>query len=287
MSLCKLCQKNRSLRNSHISPKFIADWIRNTSVTRKMRRAVVPNKRVQDAEKVKLLCKECEGLFSRLEKYFSENIFKPVIDLYTPVVKYDHRLLKFAVSLSWRQLAVSMQGCPWKVPAHKLAAQKAEKRWREFLLRDVDLNGYEHHLLMLRLVTGAPKIGGTNVNINWYFFRSIDGTIVQNFKEAFIYVKLPGFVFISPLKPEPFGHMVNTLIEKTGKMEFYEQRSDQSIFRFLVERSVEGLSPMATISKRQKAKIEADYYKDENRVQNSYGFKLFLAELGEGIRKER
>lgn len=279
MNLCKLCLKNKPLRNSHIFPYFITDWIHNTSVTGKMRSAVTPNKRVQDTRKVKLLCEDCERLFSGFEKYFSEAIFKPVMNSYNPVLNYDYRLLKFAVSLSWRMLAISMQGCPWKLSAHKLAAEKAEKRWREFLLHDIDLNGYEHYLLMLRLVTGAPKIEGTDININWYFFRTIDGTIVQNSKEAFVYMKLPGFVVISPVKSESFTHMAGTLIEKSGKLRFYEQVPDRGIFRFLFDRSVEALSPAGTISKRQKDKIEADYYKKQNKVQDSYGFKLFLAEI--------
>jgi len=278
MSLCKLCLENKSLKNSHIFPQFITDWIRNTSVTGKMRLAITPNKRVQDTNKVKLLCQDCERLFSGFEKYFSETIFKPVINSYNPVLNYDYKLLKFAVSLSWRMLAVSMQGCPWKIPAHKLAAEKAEKRWREFLLHNTDLNSYEHHLLMLRLVTGAPKIEGTNLNVNWYFFRSIDGTIVQNSKEAFVYMKLPGFVFISPIRPELFAHMAGTLIEKRGKLEFCKQVPNRAIFRFLIGRSVEALSPTGTISKRQKDKIEADYYKNQDKVQDSYGFKLFFAE---------
>jgi len=278
MSLCKLCLKNKPLRNSHIFPQFITDWIRNTSVTGKMRSSVSPNKRVQDTKKVELLCGDCEMIFSEFEKYFSETIFKPVIDSYNPVLNYNHKLLKFAVSLSWRELTISMQVCPWKVPVHKLAAEKAEKRWREFLLYDKDLNGYEHHLLMLRLVTGAPKIKGTDINVNWYFFRAIGGAIVQNSKEAFVYMKLPGFVFISPLRPERFAHMTGTLIEKNGKMEFYNQAPNRKIFKFLIDSSEEALSSLGTISKRQRDTIDADYHKKQNKVQDSYGFNLFLAE---------
>jgi len=278
MNLCKLCLKNKSIRNSHIFPQFITDWLRNTSVTEKMRWSNNPNKRVQDTKRVKLLCEDCEKLFSAFEKYFSETIFKPVLNSHNPVVDYNHKLLKFAVSLSWRMLAISSQEYPWKVPAHKLAAEKAEKQWREFLLHDTDLNGYEHHLLMLRFMAGAPKIKGTDIDVNWYFFQSIDGTIVQNIQEAFVYMKLPGFVFISPIEPKPFIHMSGTLIGKEGKFEFYKQKPNQEIFKFLIDRSKEALSPLRTLSKRQKDKIEAEYDKNQNKVQGSYGFKLFLAE---------
>lgn len=278
MNLCKLCLKNNSLRNSHIFPQFITDWIRNTSVTGKMRAGITPNIRVQDTKKTKLLCEDCERLFSKFEKYFSETIFKPVLNADNPVLNYDYELQKFAVSLSWRMLVVSIQKCPWKMPEHKLAAKKAENQWRNFLLHDTDLDGYEQHLLMLRLVQGASNIKSTNVNVNWYFFRTIDGTIVQNSKEAFVFMKLPGFVFISPLRPEPFFQMKGTLIEKKGKLEFYKQVPSSEIFRFLFNRSEETLSYLGTISKRQKDKIETDYYKNQNKIKDSYGFKLFLAE---------
>jgi hypothetical protein len=278
MTLCKLCLKNKPLRSSHIFPHFITDWIRDTSVTEKMRSPFTPNKRIQDTKKVKLLCKDCERLFSKFEKYFSETIFKPVLNSNNPIVDYDINLLRFAVSLSWRMLAASLQRCPWKAPFHKTAAEKAEVRWREFLLDDRDLNNYEHHLLMLRFVTGAPKIKGTDININWYFFRSIDGTIVQNSKEAFVYAKMPGFVFISPINPEPFTHLTGTLIKKRGQFEFYKQSLNGEICGFLIGRSVKVLSPLGIISKRQKDKIEIDTKKRMNKVQDSYGFKLFLAE---------
>lgn len=148
MEYCKLCHKKKPLKNSHINPKFITDWIKNTSVTDKFRTAVNPNKRVQDTTKTKLLCEDCEQLFSGFEKYFSETIFKPVINSYNPVVNYNDNLLKFAVSLSWRYLVTSDKEYSRLTTTQKMEAKKAEEQWRKYLLNEIELDEYEHHFFV-------------------------------------------------------------------------------------------------------------------------------------------
>jgi len=276
MGLCKLCKNKESIKNSHLIPQFITDWIRNTSVTGKFRTAVLPNKRVQDSKKVDSLCEDCENLFSKFEGYFSEVIFKPVMNSYNPVVDYTESLLKFAVSLSWRILVLKIYGYQWKILDHNLAAQRAEKQWREYLLNNTKMIGYEHHILMLRFVEDAPTIEGTDVDINFYFHRAVDATIAQNSEEAFVYIKLPGFVIISPIYPRTLTHMVGTLIKEKGALEFYKQEIDSKIFQFFVSRSILTLSSIGSISRRQWDKIELDYSKNMDKIQDSYGFKLFL-----------
>ncbi|NQT34238.1 hypothetical protein HQ587_03530 [bacterium] len=280
MGLCKLCKKKESIKNSHLIPKFTTDWIRNTSDTGKFRTSVLPNKRVQDSKKVDLLCGDCENLFSKFEGYFSKVIFKPVMNSNNPVVDYPvvdytESLLKFAVSLSWRILVFKMYGYPWKILDHKLAAQKAEIRWREYLLNNTEMKD-EHHILMLGFVEDAPEIEGTDIDMNFYFRRSVDADIAQGSKESFVYTKLPGFVFISPIFPGTHTHMVDTLIGENGTLEFYKQAIDSTIIKFLVRRFNQTLSPIRTISERQWAKIEADYSKNIDKIQDSDVFKLFL-----------
>ncbi len=276
MSICRLCLKSKILRKSHIFPAFVTKWLRETSVTGKMRTAIKPNKRVQDAIKIQLFCDDCEALLSKYEKYFSENVFKPVLNTSTPVLTYDYRLLKFAVSLSLRMLIVSMENVLRKMPQHKIAAEEAERRWREFLLHDTNMNDYEHHFFMLRLVLGAPEIKGSN--INWYFFRAVDGTTIFDAKHVHVYVKLPGFVFISPISSKKLDGMTETLIRDSGKIEFFKQLPSKKIFNFLLDRSTEVLSASGSISRNQRRKIDLEYHKNQGRVEASYGFQLFLAE---------
>jgi hypothetical protein len=65
--LCKLCQANQVIDNSHITPAFVGKWLKQSSATGHMRGAVDPNVRKQDLPKFRLLCEECEELFSGWE----------------------------------------------------------------------------------------------------------------------------------------------------------------------------------------------------------------------------
>lgn len=277
MGICKLCLKNKELRESHVIPDFTGKWIKNTSVTGKLRSSDSVNKRIQDLIKVKLLCDDCESIFQKYEKYFSENIFKPFLNSYTPKFKYDENLIKFIVSLSWRMLVVSMPKVKWKSDEHKAAAEKSEKVWRDFLYKNKDIGNYEHHLLLLRFVPDAPKVSGTTVDINWYFFRSVEGTIVQNIQETFTYVKIPGFVIISPLYEIQFCHSKNTKINFNGIIDLEKQGFDDSIFTYLVQRSDEALSPLKNLSPKQWEKIESSYKKNEENIFNSYFYHMEAA----------
>ena len=244
-----MCKKKESIKNSHIMPDFITRWLRDTSVTQRMRSSLIPNKRIQDTSKVSLLCKECEGLFGKFETYFSEIIFKPVIDSDTPVLNYDARLLKFGVSLVWCYLVVSLPKFLRQHPTQKVSAEIAERKWRDFLFDDLNLNGYEIHLLMLNRVIGAPIIEGTDLDINWYFFRTVGGTVCLSFQDPFVLIKLPAFVFIAPLKPVPFTHMTGTRIHKEGIFEFNKQAPNGKILDLFLDYAEEALSPLGTISK--------------------------------------
>ncbi len=275
MKTCALCKLNKELCNSHLIPKFVSDWIKSTSATGYMRSTGTPNLRVQDSRKVKLLCKECEDLFSVHEKYFAETIFRPFMNSNTPVIEYNSHLLKFGVSLSWRILINSISS-PKNNHKHVQELKEAEKNWRDYLLSNDLLHGYEHHMLMLKYVEGAPKISGTDMDINWYFFRTIDATIVQNQNESFVFVKLPGFSFFSAVKPKHFSHTDNTHISYNGEFDFNIQSQTNAILKYLNHRSIETISAAQNMSKIQLNRIETDCLKDLDRVGDSFGYKLFL-----------
>lgn len=100
--LCKLCQKNQDLRESHIIPKFVAKWLKESSATGYLRQGVEPNLRKQDFPKERLLCGDCENRFSRWENIFAEKIFLPYLNDGKREFEYTDWLLKFSVSLIWR-----------------------------------------------------------------------------------------------------------------------------------------------------------------------------------------
>ena len=265
MTTCKLCREVRPLRRSHISPQFITDWLRKSSLTGKLRGILKPNLRLQDTFKEKMLCDDCEGLFSRYEKQFAEKIFKPVLDSYMPSVIPDEAILNFIISLSWRALILDMGKDVWKSETHQAAAHKAEENWREYLLGKKTLQINQHHMMMLRLMEGAPVIAGTDVDINWYFFRGVDMTVGQSHEEAFLYVKVPGLAFFSSFYERPFSLLTGTRIVPGKLIHFFQQNADSEVFNFLRVRAYETLTPFSKMSSRQKAKINQDWLKNTKK----------------------
>jgi len=68
---CRLCEQDSDLQESHIIPKFVYTYLKDTSPTKKIREANNVNLRKQDGIKLHWLCKACELKFSGWEKYFS------------------------------------------------------------------------------------------------------------------------------------------------------------------------------------------------------------------------
>ena len=106
MEQCNFCNaKVEKLEISHLIPKFIYKWLKETSTTNRMRSSVNPNKPAQDGYKIPFLCKTCEGNFSKYEKYFAEKVFKPFVDTNNIKIfeNIDFNMLdKFISSLIWR-----------------------------------------------------------------------------------------------------------------------------------------------------------------------------------------
>ena len=105
---CGLCEKESILKQSHLLPGFIFKWKKRRG-TGFLRASKNPNKRVQDGLKPYLLCANCEQLLGVWEKTFSEKFFKPFHINPGTHVNYSEWFLKFAVSVSWRNLIYHKQ----------------------------------------------------------------------------------------------------------------------------------------------------------------------------------
>ena len=81
ISKCKLCHRVCDIQNSHIIPKFVGKWLKESSATGYFMTLNVDGqvKRSQDIEKKPLLCKKCEGILNDFETYFANNIFYPSV----------------------------------------------------------------------------------------------------------------------------------------------------------------------------------------------------------------
>jgi len=108
---CAFCgDEDVSILESHIIPKFVFKWIKDTSPTPYFRRSDNVNRREQDGLKEYLLCEICEQNFSALESDFSENFFKKIANYQkqSSEVLVSESMRLFVLSIFWRGFITSL-----------------------------------------------------------------------------------------------------------------------------------------------------------------------------------
>ena len=160
-------------------PKFAFDWLRTERGG--LRDLATPNLLVQDGVKPRLLCGACEGLFGSWERQVSERIFRPLHKGTASSFSYGPWLLKFAVSLSFRVLAlhgqelVRLKDGPPVSSARRASVARlgtASGLWAPFLKGDRDTLGpYEHFCFALPL---APDQSPGSKRVGAYFDGEIN-----------------------------------------------------------------------------------------------------------------
>ena len=138
---CRLCRQERELRESHLFPKFVFDWMRGDS-GQYLRGGKNPNLRLQDGFKERLLCEECEGRLNPSETWFSSVIFRPFMDSFELEFDYGPELFRFLISVHWRILTTFLEKHENAVARFRDGLREAEEQWRIFLLNGGPLPTY-------------------------------------------------------------------------------------------------------------------------------------------------
>ena len=154
--ICKLCNNYSKLVQSHIIPKFVFKWLKETSATGYLRFGQNLNRRGQDGFKQNLLCRDCEDLFNNWETDFASKLFYPLVKGEESSFEYGSWFLRFVVSLSWRSLIL----CKNRGLSHshfsevqKQESELALEMWRKFLLGDIkDLDRFQQHVIPIGIV---------------------------------------------------------------------------------------------------------------------------------------
>lgn len=110
MEVCKFCNQNEAIENSHLIPKSIYDWLKKTAPTPYMRSSHNPNQRDQDGVKSPLLCSVCEVKFSKVEDAFFKSYFTKVANYRKPCpenISISPEIIKCIYIIAWRVLADS------------------------------------------------------------------------------------------------------------------------------------------------------------------------------------
>jgi len=276
--ICKLCGIEDDLKESHIVPKSIYKWIKNTSATSFLRAGKNPNLRIQDGIKIRLLCGDCEQRFSSYEKYFIENIFKPINEVepteQTPVsFDYNDKLFYFINSIWWRIIHYNSSNNELIKSKYWDVIQDCEKELKRFLLTfEYPINCDKIYINLLGYVEHAPP---EYKNVNYFFMRSVDPFIMFDDSACFFSLRIPSFWF--------FGNIVGLDDEKLNVLKLNPSGdtfkvsqgyilNEYNISSFIGARLKGYQDKFNEISKNQIDKITTDALKNREKLRESKSY---------------
>lgn len=259
MERCNLCQEERRLEDSHIIPKFITKWLKETG-TGGLRKATNFNKRVQDGIKEPFLCEECEDKFNKSETYFCNSIFHPVVNDNIASFEYTDQLFYFVISVLWRLLRHTFLE-EEKGRRFYNELRIIEEEWRNFLFEGKVIKEYN----TLHLIIGVDILEENESVIIpdkfiQYMARIVDAGVAddEQGENCMIYLKLPRFIFIVPIKGLSGDLMINTQINQDGGTHYINKaRVDNPIIAdYFISRVRQFNALFETISQVQRKKMQ-------------------------------
>lgn len=267
--ICSLCGKAGKLAESHIIPKFVFRWMKETGGNY-FRNPLTPNRRMQDGIKKHLLCKDCELNFSKSEKWFAENIFYPHINERAKFLDYDNRLSKFIISVLWRYLLFCKSN-------NENYNEEVFNDWQSYLINNTKPKYDNIHLMLLPDEWGID--GQPNKYVNRYFYRVSDMNVIKNSNTEIIYAKFSRFIiFLDVNKTEDYFRGTNISFEN-GTIPFAQFISDNSITKYFVDRAEDVYNlTFSRISQKEKEKIQ--------KVLLNNQTEFFKSDLGKTIYKD-
>jgi hypothetical protein len=279
---CHLCQRERRLVDSHMIPRFVFRWVRESSPTGYLRTSQTPNRRVQDGPTKKLLCEECETLFSQWEKEFAERIFLPIHQGAAQPLPYEEWALKFAASMSWRALIWPEHGrLDHLSEQQRAAAERAAETWRQFLLGKRDNPGiYEQRVIPLDVLE-THTTPALSPFMNRYMIRTVVADVVNGKRTVFTYSKLCrvlvlGFVDV-PDRRKWVGGKIRVKRGTIGGAVQYEWPS--GFFDYINDSANAAGAALGSMSQRQTTRLTDFMMNDIEGVARSEVFRAMRKDV--------
>jgi hypothetical protein len=204
VSPCKLCKKNNDLRVSHVLPRFLGKYLKDTSATGFLT-AVDEHgnpSRSQDLYKRRLLCDHCESVLNEAETFFAEKVFYPFKKDELKSIPIDDRLGRFAVSVSLRALWIMQFVQHPLIERWKDQLNVLETEWRNYLLRTPNFikGNHSHHILLCNEAILAIGLKNSP-NLIHSVLRTSAYYIFEKFEKAYVFANLAGVQIISMIYP--------------------------------------------------------------------------------------
>ena len=282
IEVCALCGFNRPLRESHIIPHFVFEWLKETSATGYMRHARQPNLRVQDGIKERLLCADCEVRLSVWEKHAAEIVFGPYHRDPSATIRYGAPFARFCASVCWRVLFVfRRRGLDHLSNEQRLSVDRALVVWRDFMFGALENPGrFELHLYPVDVTESLQNIDAPP-NFNRYLARVIECDVGANTDSAFVYVKMGKLLLFGLIQEPDRGYWKGGRVAmRVGKIvPGSEYHLPHALARYLPDRATRIRLIYDEMSERQKDQIEATMRGDLDRAANSEFFKAMTADV--------
>jgi len=281
LGTCRLCQREAELQLSHIVPAFVFRWLRESSGNGHMRSTASPNLRVQDGPQKHWLCLECEARLSRSETSFATELFHPYLAQSGRRLRYGPWLLRFCVSVSWRNLLIQLEHLEDEdfTECERTWIGQAELAWRQFLLGESDNPGtFRQFLLpMDRIESNRDDLPP---NINRYLMRAIDIDLCHGGQALFTYSKLGRFVILGFVNEPNQNHWVGGRVNANeGTVEPRHYTLPAPFGTYLMGKASRVREAMQELSPRQTARIEQAFRANADQIVGSDFFEAMQADV--------
>jgi hypothetical protein len=280
--LCHLCNTIAPLRESHVIPRFVYKWLKDSSGTGFLRFGEEPNRRVQDGFKQKWLCSACEGMFNKWETLFANTIFHSLNRDASLQIHYDDWLLKFCTSVSWRTLnycikVLEIDHFPKDL---QITAITAHDTWKKFLLGDIRHPGiYEQNFWPFDIISQC-NIPNAPPNLHRYMFRTVDIDACFSNKNAFVYSKLGKFVILGFIKKSSQREWGGTKVRlRHGTIKPGICAFPISFFEYIFGKARRCIEIESEISEEQREKIKVSQHSNIERTLSSESLKISLEDI--------
>jgi len=276
---CALCKKEAKLEESHVIPKFVFKSMKKNSPTGNMRIANEPNKKIQDGDKLYLLCGECEDLFNKDETLFANNIYHNFQQEKLKVFEYGEWLERFIVSVNWRTLYLDILG----FIEQRNVSQKqldylmmCEEKMRKYLLgSNESLNPIENHIFFFRKIEIASR-EVAEMNLHSSVGGSITGyTIISDLhNSAYIFMNLQGLIIVTILKRADEEEWTETLVNKQGSFNLEQpQVMNSPVSSELMYLSYQYGESKVKLNENQREKIIEAVMKNKEKFLQSKSYR--------------
>jgi hypothetical protein len=279
---CALCGSLAGLELSHLVPKFVFRHASVRAPTGYLRTTLAPNVRYQDGPKEYLLCRSCEGHFSKWENSFAK-IFKAHNAQPGQNFVYRTEDALCALSILWRVLAHGRQHPELnhlEFGSDYSRTDAAFEVWQKVLLTPGTHRGkFRIFWLFFDYVSAGHPLGE---GINRYIFHATDFDVIASKHHSFAYAHMPGVFLVGALESVDRSSFRGFDVSFQGG--FYRANENkiapQFLFNLIREKNEAKLSAADKISPAQQKRIRDDALKNPERALASLLFRTHLHDSG-------